>query len=246
MATFQIQNNDGSFSPVSHDEFFEALNANDGADYAYYRQGGKHIALIPTEENQAAVNASHYEDNAESGVTESENRCRDEKGLICRYQHDESGIIIRNSKGLPVYAKCGDCPRNGWIAGKRENCCIRNYCKVESCVYCPHPRECHSPHSYEWLTESKSDDGEGENGGLFIVDPNADIQSALENEELESALRAAIEELPAKERAVLKAIYWDKLSQRAYAVETGMSRSVVKRLHDHALESLKKKLKNFR
>jgi len=244
MSTFQIQNSDGTLSSVSHDEFYEVLNGKGG--YLHYEQGGLHMALLPSEENAEAIRLCRQADDAEATAVAIENRCRDEKGLLCRYQHDADGKIIRNNKGLPVYAKCGDCPRNGWIAGKRENCCIRSYCKIPDCTYCPHPRECHAPHSLEWLTERKSDDGENENGGFFIVDPDADIQSALENEELESALLAAVEELPPKERDVLKAVYWDELSQRAYATESGLSRSVVKRLHDRALESLKNILKNFR
>jgi RNA polymerase sigma factor (sigma-70 family) len=243
MATFQIQNNDGTLSTVGHKDFFEILNGGHG--YLYYKRGGVHIAMLPTAENAETLRICRQADNAESDVLALENRCRDEKGRICRHQHDENGRVIRNKEGNPIKAKCGDCPRNGWTTGKRENCCIRNYCKVTDCTYCPHPRECHTPHSLEWLTEDKSDYEEHENGGYSITDLSANPQDELEAKELTSTLLAALDELPAKERAVLIGIYWDKLSIRDYAALNGMSKSAVHRHYSRALESLKNSLKKF-
>jgi len=243
MATFYIQEQDDSLERVSHDEFFEALNGEDG--YLCYKQGGRHIALLPSDVNTETIRFCRQADNAESNFTAYENRCRDEKGRLCRFQHDANGRVIRNEKGHAVHAKCGDCPRDGWIGGKRENCCIRNYCKTDDCVYCPRPRECHSPHSLEWLMEDKSGSDWNESGGFYFEDSDADIQSALETEELESALLTAIGELPAKERAVLKAIYWDGLSRRAYSAESGVPFTTVKRLHNKAVATLKEILKDF-
>jgi len=243
MALFQIQNNDGTLSSVSHDEFYETLNG--GGDYLHYNCGGLHIALLPTESNAEVIRVCHQEDNAESNAVALENRCRDEKGRICRHQHDETGRVIRNEEGKPVSAKCGDCPRNGWTAGKRENCCIRNYCKTADCTYCPYPRECHTPHSLEWLTEDKTDYDEGEKIGYSITDLITDPQDGLEFEELKSALLAAVDALPAKERAVIMGIYWDGLSRRAFSAKSKTPETTVRRLHDRALESLKNNLKNF-
>jgi hypothetical protein len=158
MVTFHIQEYDGEMSSVSHKEFYEILNSDAG--YLHYSHGGVHIAMLPTATIAETIHACRQADNAENVAAVIDNRCRDEKGRLCRYQHNANGQIIRNGKGLPVYAKCGDCPRDGWIAGKRENCCLRNYCKVGDCVYCPYPRECHSPHSLEWLTADKLDYGE--------------------------------------------------------------------------------------
>ena len=244
MATFQIQNEDGTLSAVSHKKFYEIINDEENT-YLHYNRGGLHIAMLPTAENAEALSICLQSDNTELSIVSLENRCRDEKGRICRHQHDEKGQVIRNEKGNPVRAKCGDCPRNGWIGGKRENCCIRNYCKVADCVYCPYPRECHTPHSLEWLTEDKSGYDEPENGGYSILDLSADPQEELEIEELESALFAALEKLPEKQRDVLTGIYWDELSRLAYANKSKTPETTVRRLQTRALESLKNNLKNF-
>jgi RNA polymerase sigma factor (sigma-70 family) len=244
MSTFQIQNIDGTLSDVSHEEFYEILNGED--DYLYYKQGGKHLAMLPTATNAETIRICRQAENAEYEISAINARCRDVKGQPCRYQHDASGHVIRNEKGHAIRAKCADCPRDGWTAGKRENCCIRNYCKVEDCTYCPHHREYNAPISLDWLPESKRDYGEIENAGFYIADPDSDIQALLESDELNSALHIAINQLPSDEQAVVKAVYWDKLSLRAYAAESGMAKDTVRRLHDRALESLKNILKNFR
>ena len=243
MATFQIQNNDNALSLVSHDDFYKVLNGDGG--YLYYKQGGKHLALLPTVENIEAIRLCRQVEYAERDASVMDTRCRDEKGQLCRYQHDENGNVIRNEKSNPVHAKCGDCPRNGWTGGKRENCCIRNYCKVEDCTACPHPREYHTHISLDWLTEDKDDSDEADGAGFFIVDPNVDIQGIFEQEEISAALHMAINQLPLDEQLVLKAIFWNRLSLRAYAAESGMSKSTVHRLYNRALESLKNILKNF-
>jgi len=195
--------------------------------------------------NEKTIRLCRQTENAENYALAAASRCRDEKGRLCRYQHDEKGKIIRNTEGKPVSAKCGDCPRNGWTASKRENCCIRNYCKIEDCTHCPHPREYHAPISLEWLTEAKDELSETSGAGFQIAAPDADIQATLERNDLYSALHRAIMRLPLDEQHILKAVFWDRVSQRAYAVENGLSRSVVKRRHDHALKSLKIILKNF-
>jgi RNA polymerase sigma factor (sigma-70 family) len=242
MAIFQIQNSDGTLSSVSHDEFYEALNGEVG--YLYYKQGGSHIAMLPTEENAETLRVCRQEDNAEYETSDANARCRDEKGQVCRYQHDADGRVIRNEKGYAVRAKCSDCPRDGWIGGKRENCCIRNYCRTPDCAYCTNHREYNAPISLDWLP-TEHDYSETDSLASLAADPAANIQAAMENEELESALLAAIGELSPKERAVLKAVYWEKLSVRDYAAESGMSKSTVHRLHNRALELLKMILKDF-
>jgi len=243
MTTFQIQNSDGSFSAVSHDEFYKILNDEGG--FLYYRQGGSHIAMLPTAENEETLRICTQEDTAERDAAVINTRCRDEKGQPCRYQHDANGHVIRNEKGHAVRAKCGDCPRNGWQTGKRENCCIRNYCKVDDCAYCPSDREYYVPISLDWLIENKRDGGDSDGGGFHITDADADIQTAFEDEELESALLTALEQLPPREQAVIKATYWNNLSRRAYSNESGMPFTTVKRLHNKALETLKEILKDF-
>lgn len=243
MATFYIQEPDGSLSQVSHNEFYEALNGGD--DYLCYEQGGSHIAMLPTETNAEAIRVCNKSDDDEKGARFTEIRCQNEKGQLCRFRHDENGRVIRNGKGYAVRAKCGECPRDGWIAGKRENCCIRNYCKAEDCARCPHLRESHRPLSLDQLTESKYDD-DTDGVGLFIIDPDADIQAAFENKELKTALLAALGELAPKARAVLKAVYWGEMSQRAHSCKTGIPAATVNRLHNRAAAALKEILKDFR
>ena len=243
MTTFQIQNDDTNFSEVSHKEFFKIINESN--DYLYYKQGGCHIAMLPTEKNAKTLHVCRQLENAENYGRAVNSRCRDEKGHVCRYQHNANGSIIRNEAGKPVSAKCSECPRDGWIAGKRENCCIRNYCKVADCTYCTRRREYHAPISLEWLMEDKGNLNETDGGGFSIADPAADILAILERDELNSALYAAIDRLPSDEKAVLKALYWDQLTQRAYAAKAGISKSEVNRRHIRALEALRISLKDF-
>jgi RNA polymerase sigma factor (sigma-70 family) len=243
MTNFQIQNNDGTLSSVSHKEFYETLNGGDG--YLYYKRGGKHIALLPTAKNAETLRVCRQAEDAEYEVADLNTRCRDAKGQPCRYQHDESGRIIRNERGHAIRARCADCPRDGWIAGKRENCCLSNYCKTHNCAYCPYHREFNAPLSLEWQPENIRGDDESDTFGSYLSDPDADIQAALENDELNSALQEAVYQLPQTERDIIKSIYWDNLSRRAYATEHGISKDAANRLHDRALESLKNILKNF-
>ena len=243
MPTFQIQNSDGSTTPVSHKEFYEILN--NGKGYLYYKQGGKHIALLPTANNKELVDFCNNADGAESGKIFFANRCRDEKGWICRYQHDEKGRVINDSRGNHVRAKCGDCPRNGWQTGKRENCCIRNYCKTKDCVYCPYPRECHAHHSLEWLMADKANGEDTEDGGFPILSSDVDVLTVLERAESEAELLDVIGKLPPDEQKLIRAHYWESQSLNAYAKANGINASKVKRLHKQAIERLKRKLKNF-
>lgn len=243
MSAFQIQNENGSLTPVSHGEFFEALNSGKG--YLYYRQGNKHIALVPTPANKEITDFYSRTDNAEKSAKFSENRCQDEKGRPCRFQHDEKGRVVRNDKGHPVRAKCGDCPRNGWTAGKRENCCIHNSCKTKDCACCTKHREYRFPVSLDSLAEGKDGYDKTDETAFYIADPNADVGAALENDELNRAMYAAIERLPSDERDVIKAVYWGKLTQREYAAQNGISKSKANRLYNEALGSLRDILKNF-
>lgn len=243
MTTFQIQNNDGMLSSVSHKDFFEILNGKN--TYLYYKQGGTHLAMLPTAENEETIRICRQADNAENYAFATASRCLDEKGHLCRYQHDANGKVIRDETGKPVSAKCGNCPRDGWIAGERENCCIRNYCKVTDCAHCPHDREYRVPLSLERFADENYDSNEYSDRIYTAADPNADIQAALESDELSSALHIAITRLTPNEQTVIKAIYWKGVSQRTYATDSGMSRSAVKRLYDRALESLKNILKDF-
>ena len=132
MATFQAQEHDGTLTSVSHKEFFEILN--NSKNYLYYKRGGTHLALLPSISNESALRLCRQAENAENLIIAVESRCRDDKGQVCQYQHDEHGRIIRNNTGKPIKAKCGDCPRNGWTGGNRENCCIRNSCRTVDCT----------------------------------------------------------------------------------------------------------------
>jgi hypothetical protein len=223
MTTFYIQEQEttNALTRVSHDEFYETLN--DGSGYLYYKQGGRHIAMLPTAMNEETIRVCNQADYAERDSGFADSRCRDVKGQPCRYQHDDADQIIHNAKGNAVHAKCGDCPRNGWIGGKRVNCCIRNICKIEDCAMCTRHREYNGSISFDWLSEDKYDDGDGDGGGFFIEAPDADIQAALENEELRAVLHIAVGKLPPPEKAIIKAIYWDRLSRRAFAIESGMA-----------------------
>ena len=243
MSVFQIQEIDGSLSSVNHKEFYEILN--NGCGFLYYKRGGRHIALLPTAENEETLRICRQADNAEDYSHALDTRCRDAKGRICRYQHDEKGNIIRNAFGKPISAKCGDCPRDGWTGGKRENCCIRNSCKTEDCSYCMKHREYYAPISLEWLTEDKHDFGDDYGAGYQLADPDADIQAAFERDELNFALHTVISRLPFDERLVIEAVFIDNRSQRAYAAESGMSKSTINRLYNRALERLRTYLNDF-
>jgi len=243
MNTFQIQNSDGTLSSVSRKEFYEVLRGNNG--YLCYKQGGCHIAMLPTAENEETIRLCRQADNAENRAFEFDSRCLDEKKRICRYQHDASGHVIRNENGNPVYAKCGDCPRDGWVGGKRENCCIRNFCKVVDCACCTRHREYRAPLSLERFVGNNFNENDYTEAGYVLADSDANIQAALELDELNAELHTAISRLPLDERNVLKAVFWDKLPYRAYAAQSSMSKSAVHRLYNRALESLKKSLKDF-
>jgi len=238
--TFQIQNKDESFSTVSHKEFYEFLKAN--CEYLYYKKCGVHIALLPSSINKETLNLCRQTDNAENYSYARDSRCRDEKGHVCRYQHDLQGHIIRNAAGKPISAKCGSCPRDGWRVGKRENCCISNSCK-DDCSRCTKNREYHAPISLEWLLEDKSDYSNG--AGFSLADSEIGIEAALEREELDCALSVALLQLPIEEQLVVRAIFWDNLSQRAYATKNGVSRRKVNNLYNSALGALKNYLHEF-
>jgi len=244
MASFQVQAPDGAYSTVSHREFFEVLNNGEG--YLYYKQGGKHLAMQPTTSNIEALKACRQAENAENYGFAASSRCLDAKGHLCRYQHDKNGRIIRNDAGNPISAKCGDCPRDGWIAGKRENCCIHDRCNENDCAYCRRHRDYRIPLSLEQFEEDE-DSGYGYDGIRFsIADPSVDILADLEADELNSALHfAIIDGLSFDEQAVINAIYHEKHSQRAFASEYGLSRRAVKNIHDHALDTLRNILKDF-
>jgi hypothetical protein len=243
MTIFQIEIAGGTFSTVSHKDFFEVLNTN---NYLYYKGSGKHIALLPTDVNAEIVRICNEEENAESLKKANENRCRDKNDRVCRYQHDVGGKIIRNQSDLPVYAKCTNCPRNGIMTGAKENCCIRNSCMVKDCKYCPHPRECHAPHSLEWLSENNAKVAKvAKTDNDFDLMKVLDVQSALEHKELLTALATHFGKLSSEEQAVLTAIYSDKLSRRAYSQKSGIPATTVNRIHDRALKALKKDLEKF-
>jgi len=244
MPTFQIQNSDGTLSRVSHKEFFETIKGDDG--YLYYNGGGRHIAMLPTSANTETLRICRQMDNAENDASVMDSRCRDVKGNPCRYQHDTDGRVIRNVKNHPVRAKCGDCPRDGWTGGKRENCCIRNYCQVKDCTYCMNHREYHAPVSIDWPIEDKCGYCGIEHAGFNIADPDVDILAELESGELNSALHIAISQLTLPEQEIISAVYWDRLSLRVFAAKSGMSKNAAYRLHSDALESLKDFLKDFR
>ena len=241
MATFHIQDFDGSITEVGHGQFFETLN--EGNRHIYYKQGGKHLALLPTAENEESLRISRQHDNAENAAIALANRCRDEKGRVCRTQHDEKGRVIRNSKGQAIVAKCSECPRDGWQAGKRENCCIRNYCTTEDCVCCPYPRESHMPLSLGRLAPESKNGQSKKIGEYELADPRADIQSIFEEAETKAELHNALSALPELELKLLAAVYWDRLTLSDFAEANGISKSKAGRLHKRALETLRNILK---
>lgn len=245
MVTFQIQDQDGNLRSVRHDEFFSFLKTDDGKEYAYYGQGGMHLAMFPSIANKEIAYACRREDNTESEAIAFENRCRDEKGRMCRHQHDEDGHLVLSEKGHAARAKCSECPRDGWIGGDRRNCCIRNYCKVQDCAYCPHPRECHTPHSLEWLAEGKAGDETGRRGSYDFAALDSDIAVIFERQEQQTALIQAMDMLSQEEGSLIQALYWDGLSQRACGVKFGISKSKINRLHNNAIQTLKNALKNY-
>ena len=243
MTPFQVQEHDGTLTSVSHKDFFGILNSSE--NYLYYKRGGTHIAMLPSTTNEAALRLCRQAENRENYTHSMDTRCRDAKGHICRYQHDEHGRIIRNAAGNPVSAKCIECPRDGWIGGRRENCCIRFSCKIEDCSRCNKHREYHAPISLEWLTEDKYDNDECAGAGYTLIDPGADVVAILESDELHYELHTAIINLPIDEQLVINAIFWEKLSQRVYALESGLSRRKVSLLYNSAIETLKRNLRDF-
>jgi RNA polymerase sigma factor (sigma-70 family) len=242
MATFLIQSTNGTTTEVGHDEFYKILN---GADkYFSYKQGHIHVATPITEENAEAVKDFRKSERAESDEIKAFYRCRNQKGQMCRYQHGENGAVIRNAKGNPVDAKCSDCPRDGWQTGNKDNCCLRNYCKIKDCVYCPHPRECHAPISLDWLEECGLDDDDWI-PELQLFGGTSDGQAQLEREELRTALYEAISDLPANEQSLIQALFWKGVLKQDFAAANGISPMKVSRMYKRSVEALKNKLKSF-
>ncbi|GHU92076.1 hypothetical protein FACS1894202_14460 [Clostridia bacterium] len=243
MATFLIQSTDGTTTEVGHDEFYEILN---GADrYFAYKQGRIHVAMPITADNAEAVKDFRKHERAEMAAIKAVYRCRNQKGQMCRYQHGENGAVIRNAKGNPVDAKCSDCPRDGWQTGNKNNCCLRNYCKVEDCVYCPYPRECHAPISLDWFEDCGSGDDDDLIPELQLSGGVSDGQSQLEREELMAALSAAKAELPLDEQALITALFWQGVLKQDFAAANKIIPMKVSRMYKHSIEALKNKLKSF-
>ena len=243
MTKFQIQTQDGAFIAVSHDEFFALLNS--GLGYLYYSSGGIHLALLPTPENTQTLQICRQADNVENRILEANGRCLDINGRLCRYQHDEYGNFIRNAKGRPLAAKCGDCPRNGWMNGKKENCCIRLYCKTPDCSQCMSLRENRLPLSLEHLDDDNFVHGATEYDCPATTDDIAGLLASMEENELHAILHSAIKQLPSPEREVVIAISLKAMTLRAFAEESGISKSAIQRIHKRAISSLEKSLKDF-
>ncbi|GHU74301.1 hypothetical protein FACS1894188_02100 [Clostridia bacterium] len=108
-----------------------------------------------------AKNNTAAEHNAYSRL----DRCLDGKCRVCRYVRDENDKVVEFEKDGEIKklgAKCTECPRAGWVAGNRENCCVRHICNAD-CTRCPFPKEGHAPYSAEasedegYPLEDKSD-----------------------------------------------------------------------------------------
>ncbi|GHV49230.1 hypothetical protein FACS189499_10180 [Clostridia bacterium] len=175
--------------------------------------------------------------------------CKNPRG----YQHGENGAVIRNAKGNPVDAKCSDCPRDGWQTGNKNNCCLRNYCKVEDCpgfgvspnLICPYPRECHAPISLDWLEDCGSGDDDDLIPELQLSVGVSGGQSQLEREELKTALSAAIANLPLDEQALITALFWQGVLKQDFATANKIIPMKVSRMYKHSIGVLKNKLKSF-
>lgn len=97
-----------------------------------------------------------------------------------------------------------------------------------------------------WITVSldnlldASADGEGYPAAEMPDDPDADdVARAVERNERVSALAAAIQELPERERLVVALYYQDELTQRQIAKVLGLSESRVCQIHARALDQLR-------
>ncbi len=100
-----------------------------------------------------------------------------------------------------------------------------------------------------WVTVSldnlldASNEGEGYPAAEMPKDPDAqDVNRAVERKEAVTALAAAIQQLPDRERLVVSLYYQDELTQREIAKVLSISESRVCQLHARSLERLRSTL----
>jgi RNA polymerase sigma factor for flagellar operon FliA len=75
--------------------------------------------------------------------------------------------------------------------------------------------------------------------GLQLVDESLPADQRLELEQLKKRVRAAIEQLPEKERKLLEGYYFQGKTLEEAGAEIGQSKSWASRLHARAIEKLK-------
>src|SRR5205823_11800104 len=76
--------------------------------------------------------------------------------------------------------------------------------------------------------------------GMQVADESLPVDQRLELEQLKKRVRAAMEQLPEKERKLLEGYYFRGKTLEEAGAEIGQSKSWASRLHARAVETLKK------
>lgn len=92
--------------------------------------------------------------------------------------------------------------------------------------------------SYDALTTDEF------NGEDILVDPNINPEEEAEHNIMIEMLLSLFQELSVEEQALIKAIYFDGLSEREYAARLGVYPNAVHKRKCKILEKLKKLMKN--
>ena len=85
---------------------------------------------------------------------------------------------------------------------------------------------------------------DGFNGEEILVDPNKSPEEEVEQHLMIEMLLSLFQELSVEEQALIKAIYFEGLSEREYAARLGVYPNAVHKRKCKILEKLKKLMKN--
>ena len=90
--------------------------------------------------------------------------------------------------------------------------------------------------SYEFLTSGNFD------GKFDLVDERSEVGEVVEQKLMTEELHKVISELPVEDKDLIRALYFEGCSERAYAKQIGISQVAVHKRKKQVLEKLKDKL----
>lgn len=90
--------------------------------------------------------------------------------------------------------------------------------------------------SYESMTEGDFE------GNLILVDERSEVGEIVEKKLMVEKLHKVLSELSAEDRDLIRAMYFEECSERAYAKQIGISQVAVHKRKKQVLEKLKDKL----